>query len=132
MYNIIVNYKTRILECLKEKNFMKIEMGFSYPKEVEQIKSECKPVFLPVGTMEYHSHHCPFGCDTLTALGVAERVADIVGGMVLPPVWYGVASYAVGGPDKNTINVDVDTMENYVYCILKSLFESGFKKNIFI
>ena len=111
---------------------MKIEMGFSYPKEVEQIKNECKPVFLPVGTMEYHSHHCPFGCDTLTALGVAERVADIVGGMVLPPVWYGVASYAVGGPDKNTINVDVDTMENYVYCILKSLFESGFKKNIFV
>ncbi|MBR7140799.1 MAG: creatininase family protein, partial [Clostridia bacterium] len=55
-----------------------------------------------------------------------------VGGMVLPPVWYGVASYAVGGPDKNTINVDADTLENYVHCILQSLFKSGFKKNIFI
>ncbi|MBO7149576.1 MAG: creatininase family protein [Clostridia bacterium] len=111
---------------------MKINMETSYPKEVEQVKRENLPVFLPVGTMEYHSHHCPFGCDTLVANGIAEKVAEITGGMVLPPVWYGVASYAVGGPEKNTLNVDVDTMENYVYCILKSLFLSGFKKNIFI
>ena len=111
---------------------MKIDMAFSYPKEVEQIKKECKAVFLPVGTMEYHSYHCPYGCDTLTALGIAEKVADRVDGMVLPPIWYGVASYAVGGPEKNTINVDADTLESYVYCILKSLFKSGFKKNIFV
>ena len=111
---------------------MKVYMEKSYPLEVEKIKKECLPVFLPVGTMEYHSHHCPFGCDTFTALGVAERVADKIGGLILPPVWYGVASYAVGGPDKNTINVDADTLERYVYCILESLFKSGFKKNIFI
>ena len=109
-----------------------IEMQTSYPKEVEQIKKDCKPVFLPVGTMEYHSHHCPFGCDTLVAQRISQMVADEVDGMVLPPVWYGVASYAVGGPDKNTINVDVDTLEDYVTCILDSLFKSGFKKNIFI
>jgi creatinine amidohydrolase len=111
---------------------MKVNMEMSYPKEVEQIKKEGKPVILPVGTMEYHSYHCPFGCDTLNAIGVAEKVAELTGGLVLPPVWYGVASYAVGGPDKNTLNVDVDTLENYVYCILDSLFKSGFKKNIFI
>lgn len=111
---------------------MKVYMDRAYPKEVEQIKDTNAPVFLVVGTMEYHSYHCPFGCDTLTALGVAERITDKIGGMILPPVWYGVASYAVGGPDKNTINVDADTLERYVYCILESLFKSGFKKNIFI
>ena len=111
---------------------MKVNMEMSYPQEVEQIKNEGRPVILPVGTMEYHSHHCPFGCDTLNAIGVAEKVAELTGGLVLPPVWYGVASYAVGGPDKNTINVDADTLEKYVYCILESLFKSGFKKNIFI
>ncbi len=109
-----------------------IKMETSYPKEVEQVKNECRAVFLPVGTMEYHSHHCPFGCDTLVAQGVCEKIAEQVDGMVLPPVWYGVASYAVGGPEKNTINVDADTLEQYVYCILQSLFKSGFKKNIFI
>ena len=108
------------------------EMAYSYPNEVERAKRECWPILIPVGTMEYHSTHCPFGCDTLVAQGVCEKVAEQVNAMILPPVWYGVASYAVGGPDKNTINVDCDTMENYIYCILKSLFDSGFKKNILI
>ena len=111
---------------------MKVNMEAAYPLEVEKIKEECKPVILPVGTMEYHSYHCPFGCDTYTALGVAEKFAEATGGMVLPPIWYGVASYAVGGPDKNTINVDADTMEKYVQCVLESLVKSGFKKNIFV
>lgn len=111
---------------------MRIDMAYSYPKEVESVKKEQRAVLLPVGTMEYHSTHCPFGCDTMVAQGVCERVAEQVDGMVLPPVWYGVASYAVGGPEKNTLNVDVDTLENYVYCILESLFKSGFKKNIYI
>ena len=108
------------------------KMEVSYPREVERIKKKNLPVLLPIGTMEYHSTHCPYGCDTLVAQGVCERVAQEVDAMVLPPIWYGVASYAVGGPETNTLNVDCDTMENYVYCILKSLFESGFKKNIFI
>lgn len=108
------------------------KMELSYPREVEQAKKEKLPILLPIGTMEYHSTHCPYGCDTLVAQGVCERVAEKVDAMILPPVWYGVASYAVGGPETNTINVDCDTMENYVYCILKSLFDSGFKKNIFL
>ena len=107
-------------------------MAYGYPQEVEEVKARQLPVLLPIGTMEYHSTHCPFGCDTLVAQGVCEKVAEKVEAMVLPPVWYGVASYAVGGPETNTLNVDCDTMENYVYCILKSLFDSGFKKNIFI
>lgn len=111
---------------------MKINMETSYPKEVEFAKENNLPVLLPVGTMEYHSYHCPFGCDTLNALKIAERVADKAGGLILPPVWYGVASYAVGGPEKNTLNVDCDTFEKYIYCILESLFKSGFNKNIFI
>ena len=44
---------------------MKLNMEFSYPKEIEKAKKEKWPVILPVGTMEYHSTHCPFGCDGL-------------------------------------------------------------------
>lgn len=111
---------------------MKIQMELSYPREVERAKKENLPVLIPIGTMEYHSTHCPFGCDTLVANGIAERVAKKVDALILPPVWYGVASYAVGGPEKNTLNVDCDTFEGYIYAILKSLFLSGFKKNIYL
>lgn len=111
---------------------MKIDMAFSYPKEVDRVKKENLPVLIPIGTMEYHSTHCPYGCDTLVAQGIAERVAKEVDALILPPVWYGVASYAVGGPEKNTLNVDCDTFELYIHSILKSLFLSGFKKNIYL
>ena len=63
---------------------------------------------------------------------MAEKLAELTDGMVLPPIWYGVASYAVGGPEKNTLNVNEDIMEDYLYAILQSLFLSGFKKNIYI
>lgn len=47
-----------------------------------------------------------------------------------PPIWYGVASYAVGGPETGTIQVDVDVYEQYIYCILKSMLYGG-NKNIY-
>ncbi len=107
-------------------------MAYSYPLEVERAKKEHWPVLIPVGTMEYHSTHCPFGCDALVSQGMAEKFAERVDCMIMPTIWYGVASYAVGGPDKNTIHVDCDTMELYIYKILKSLFMSGFQRNIFL
>lgn len=111
---------------------MSFNMEFSYPREVETAKREHWPVLLPVGNLEYHSEHCPFGCDTLMAMGTCRELAKEIDCMILPPVWYGPASYAVGGPDKNTIHVDCDVLEAYVYQILRSLFRSGFTRNICI
>lgn len=102
-------------------------MATAYPREVELAKRENWPVLLPVGTMEYHSAHCPFGCDGLVAQGLMEKAAENIDCMILPTIWYGVSSYAVGGPEKNTINMDVDVFEAYVYNILKSLLKSGFR-----
>lgn len=111
---------------------MSINMEFTYFKEMEKAKKERWPVIIPVGVMEYHSTICPYGCDTLVAMGIAREVAKKVDAVVMPPVWYGTASYAVGGPETNTINVSCDTMEQYMYEILKSLFLSGFDRNIYI
>ena len=109
-----------------------IEMAFTYPRELEKAKAERWPVLIPVGTMEYHSAHCPFGCDTMTAMGIVKAISEKVDCVVMPPVWYGAASYAVAGPEKNSIHVDCDTLEQYMYCILKSLFKAGFNRNIHI
>ncbi len=95
---------------------MSFNMEWGYPREAEKAKKERWPVILPVGTMEYHSAHCPYGCDTLVSMGIAQKIAEKIDAVVLPPIWYGVASYAVGGPEKNTINVDCDTSDDtYMY-----------------
>ena len=43
------------------------DMAFAYPKEMEIAKKERWPILIPVGTMEYHSTICPYGCDALVA-----------------------------------------------------------------
>ncbi len=111
---------------------MSFQMEFGYPREAEKAKAERWPILIPVGTMEYHSAICPYGTDTLVAMGIAQEIAKRIDAVVFPPIWYGVASYAVGGPEKNTVQVDCDTFEDYIYAILKSLFKSGFNRNIYI
>ena len=104
-----------------------IYMANSYFEEVERVKKENLPVFLPVGTIEYHSTICPYGCDTLISQGIIDKIAEKIDCMILPAVWYGCSSYAVGGPEKNTIDMDVDVFEGYIYSILRSLLWSGFR-----
>ena len=109
-----------------------IKMEMSYPKELEKAKKERWPILIPIGTMEYHSTICPYGCDALVANGLVDKVAEKIDCVVMPPIWYGVASYAVGGPETNTIHVDCDTFEQYVYMVLKSIMMSGFNRNIYL
>ena len=111
---------------------MRVDFTRAYPEEIERAKREGWQIILPVGTVEYHSMHCPYGCDGLVAEGVADEISKKLDCLILPTVWYGVSSYAVGGPGKCTINMDVDVLESYVYNILKSLFKSGFTRNISI
>jgi creatinine amidohydrolase len=51
--------------------------------------------------------------------------------IIAPTVWYGVSSYAVAGPEKGTVHVDVDTFEAYITAIVKSLLEGG-HRNIYL
>lgn len=108
-----------------------IYMERAYPRELETVKKERWPILIPVGTIEYHSSICPYGCDALVAKGIAERFGERVDSLILPPIYYGVASYAVAGPDSGTIQVDCDIFEANVYCILKSLFRAGLNRNIY-
>ncbi|MEA4890694.1 MAG: creatininase family protein [Clostridiaceae bacterium] len=108
---------------------MKLELGF--PKELEDAKKRKVPLVIPVGTIEYHGPHCALGCDTQIATGLIDRLAEEKELVIAPPIWYGVASYAVAGPEKNTVTVDIDVFEQYVYCILKSLLYGGWK-NIYL
>ena len=108
------------------------QMEYAYPKEMEIAKKERWPILIPIGTMEYHSTICPYGCDSLVSMGIAREIAKELDCVIMPPVWYGVASYAVGGPETGTIQVDCDSFEQYVYCNLKSLFLAGFNRNIYM
>ena len=51
---------------------------------------------LPVGAVEQHGPHLPLLTDTILATGVAGRIADRIGGWLLPAIAYGDAWTAEG------------------------------------
>ncbi len=109
---------------------MKLELGF--PKELEDAKGRRVPLVIPVGTIEYHGPHCALGCDTQITTGLLDKLEEKMELVIAPPIWYGVASYAVAGPAKNTVNIDVDIFEEYIYCILKSFLLGGWRNIVLL
>jgi creatinine amidohydrolase len=59
------------------------------PGQIAIEMARCPRVWLPLGTIEYHSHHLPVGLDGLQAHGLCLDAADIAGGLVYPPLWWG-------------------------------------------
>ena len=65
--------------------------------EIEDAKKRRVPFIIPIGTIEYHAHHASCGCDTMVINGTMRELEKSKEIVVCPPIWYGVASYAVGG-----------------------------------
>jgi creatinine amidohydrolase len=59
------------------------------PSEIVAALAENPTVYVPLGTIEWHSHHLPVGLDALTAQGVCERAATDHGGLVYPVLYFG-------------------------------------------
>jgi creatinine amidohydrolase len=59
------------------------------PGQIAEEIARCPRVWLPLGTIEYHSLHLPVGLDGLQAHGLCLDAAEIAGGLVYPPLWWG-------------------------------------------
>lgn len=54
------------------------------PAELEAAMARAPIAWIPLGALEFHAAHLPFGTDGFTGQGVLERAAAQVGGVVLP------------------------------------------------
>lgn len=100
---------------------------FMFQNQLDIIKKNRDPLILPIGTIEYHGPHCSYGCDGLIAQGLAERLEKERELVILPTLWYGSSSYAVGGPEKGTIHVDSDVLGKMLNEMFTSLLLGGFR-----
>lgn len=57
---------------------------YLYPDEFEKIKNTTPICYVPVGSMEWHDMHAPFGTDSFIAHELAMRLVHETGGIVLP------------------------------------------------
>ena len=86
------------------------------------------PVILPLGVLEYHGEHMAVGMDTLAvvkALEMIETEADVV---ILPPFYYGAASYAVEPPEgMGSVQVDSSALHPFARELFTGLLRVGFR-----
>ena len=99
------------------------------PDQLRKALDEKVPVAFPLGVIEYHAEHLPFGVDCFTCMEVISRVEKRHPELlVLPPFYYGAASLAVAKPERNgTLQVDSEKLIPLAKEIFWSLLRVGFR-----
>jgi len=59
------------------------------PHQISDALAARSLIYLPLGTIEWHSHHLPVGLDAATAHALCLAAAEQTGGLVWPPLYFG-------------------------------------------
>lgn len=103
-----------------------------FPDQIRKAIEKNIPVVLPVGVLEYHSEHLCVGVDTLLVLKALEEIEKEMDIIILPPFYYGCASYAVESPEgKGTIHIKPEIIYKFAKNLFENLLRIGFR-NIFV
>lgn len=102
-----------------------------FPRELENAKKNNTPVVIAGGTVEYHGPHCSYGCDSLVAEGLLERLAERKDIIIAPAISYSPSSYAVADETSGTVHIEEDVFEAYLYHIFTNLLNAGLR-NIYV
>lgn len=101
------------------------------PVVVDYAKNVCDVAILPIGAIEQHGPHCPLLSDAGNAMGIAERVAEKSGAMVLPCPMYGSHPYHHWGVP-GTIPLKFETHIELLCDIVRGASVAGYNKFIII
>jgi creatinine amidohydrolase len=71
------------------QNYNHMRLDLLAPFQIRARLAANPLVFIPLGTIEWHSEHLPVGLDALTAEGLCLRTAERSGGLVYPALHYG-------------------------------------------
>lgn len=117
-----------------------------HPDELKQIIKESGTVFLPLGSLEWHERHLPFGLDTYVAYEICKRVCKRTGGCVIPPVYFGTdREFKIDGKTFHGMDARAkkilpgsiyflkqDLFYQFLKSIAKNVGEQGFRKLVIV
>ncbi|MDO4742475.1 MAG: creatininase family protein [bacterium] len=98
------------------------------PQDLRAAREKNLPLFIPVGTVEYHGSQLPLGTDLYISKGIVDEISKKVDIVVAPPFVYSPGGYAVSGPEKGTVDISVDCFSQHCYEILKAYRQMGFER----
>lgn len=98
------------------------------PHQVRDAIAGRWPAVLPLGVLEYHGEHLALGMDTLAVVKVLDILDAEMNLVVLPPFYYGAASYAVEAPEgSGTLHVAADALLPFARELFRGLLRIGFR-----
>jgi creatinine amidohydrolase len=94
-----------------------------HPREMAEAVEKAPLAYVPIGTLEFHGEHLPFGVDSFEAHGLCLRAAERSGGVVLPPVYL-----ACGCLDLPfTLTFEPELVASWVRATVEQLARRGFR-----
>lgn len=112
-------------------NFKAHRYELLLPYQLRAIVTETPTAYIPLGTYEWHCEHLPVGLDALTAHGLCLRAASEMGGVVLPPLYYGTGGDHSAYPWTIMMH-DAREIETQLMHSLKRLEENGFRHAVIL
>lgn len=102
--------------------------------DIQEYLKEKDTVLIPMASLEQHGPHLPLYTDTITAVEISERVAQMIGVLHTPPIWTGYSPQHMHKPGqgRGTITLRSSTLLNLMYDVARSLIHHGFNRLIFI
>jgi len=105
---------------------MQVQWEYLTPADFKVLVKKEKLCILPVGSLERHGEHLPFGTDGLTAHTIAVRAAEREPCVVFPPYWFGQlheAAHFAG-----TVNFNQRLLLEMLEAVLDQIAWNGFEK----
>ena len=104
------------------------------PPDIQWFLDRSDIVLIPIGSCEQHGAHLPLGTDTITALEVAKRAAEMADVPYTPPFWDGYSPQHMRDTESavGTITLRPGTLNEALYDIARSLIHHGWNKLIFV
>jgi creatinine amidohydrolase len=98
--------------------------------EFDERRKSTDFVIVPTGSVEAYGPHLPLASDSLAALGIARKVAELTGALISPPVDMGESSSILGFP--GTFTLKKETFQQVVDELVTQLINYGFQRFLFI
>lgn len=103
----------------------------SRPALEEEIKQNRNIVALiPVGSLEQHGMHLPFGTDSIIVTEIARRVEKLTDAILFPTIYYGFSAHHVSFA--GTVSIRPENLIGLFSDIISSIAGSGIKKILFL
>ena len=109
---------------------MQVRWEHLVPSEFKKLAKEEQVCILPIGSLERHGEHMPYGTDAIIPHEVACRAAQKEPCVVFPPYWFGQVHEA--SCFAGTINFPGDFLLKMLELVVDQIAKNGFKKILIV